>query len=117
MEDDALLLDLHTLSTLEAALGDDLQEVVAVLCSSLPTQISHLQAALKGDDPAEIHRCAHSLKGCAGNVGALALSCLARDIERQARAEQTPAAELGARAATLATATLQALRERYRLPA
>ncbi len=117
MHDEVPLLDLPALATLEAALGDDLQQVIEVFCNSLPTQIGRLQAALEQAEPEPIHRCAHTLKGSAGNIGALALAQLAREIEQPARAGQPPAAELAARLAPLASATLQALHERYLLPA
>lgn len=105
------------LASLEEALGEDLHKVVAFFCASLPTQIAALQIVLRGGDATEIRRQAHTLKGSAGNLGALALATLAREIEQQAQQQQALDAALGERLGDLAERTLERLHRRYPLPA
>ncbi|SDU18099.1 response regulator [Geopseudomonas guangdongensis] len=111
------LLDEAMLASLEEALGEDLHKVVAFFCASLPTQIAALQIVLRGGDATEIRRQAHTLKGSAGNLGALALATLAREIEQQAQQQQALDAALGERLGDLAERTLERLHQRYPLPA
>ncbi len=111
------LLDEKVLSGLEEALGDDVRVVVEFFCNNLPGQIERLQGALAEGDHAEIRKQAHTLKGSAGNLGALALASLAREFEQQAIAGQALDSTQLERLAPLATATAQHLQTRYRLTA
>jgi len=112
----AELLDESVLAGLEEALGEDVRTVVSFFCSNLPGQVEHLQGALAGGDHAEIRKQAHTLKGSAGNLGALALSNLAREIEQQAIAGlAVPEGQAGTLAA-LAEASARHLQARYGTP-
>ena len=111
------LLDEGVLAGLEEALGSDLQTLIGFFCSNLPGQIAGLQSALAEGDHDEIRRQAHRLKGSAGNLGALALATLAREIEQQAQQQQALDAALGERLGDLAERTLERLHRRYPLPA
>lgn len=113
LPDDQPLLDDSLLDTLDAILGEELQEVVALFCGKLPGMVDTLLLSLRSGDHESIRHQAHSLKGSAGSMGALALTDLARRIEWQARQHQAiPAADAPSLAA-LAAATRSALAERY----
>ncbi|WP_090347806.1 Hpt domain-containing protein [Pseudomonas oryzae] len=108
-----MVLDTELLGTLEAVLGEDLQDVVAFFCSNLPDMIDTLLHSLRAGDHEPIQQQAHRLKGSAGSMGALALSSLAQEIEQLARQRRAiPACRADALSA-LAAATHSALGERY----
>ena len=111
------LLDEGVLAGLEEALGSDLQTLIGFFCSNLPGQIAGLQSALAEGDHDEIRRQAHRLKGSAGNLGALALAALARDLEQRAAGDRAPAHDSAAQLAQLAEASARSLRQRYPDPA
>lgn len=111
------LIDDGLLDSLQKAVGDDLSKVVSFFCGHLPEQIARLQSALDEGGHAEIREQAHRIKGSAGNIGALALATLARDIEQRAAAAQALPADCATRLAQLAEASLRRLRERYPDPA
>ena len=50
--------------------------------ADMPRQLTSLQAALVADDAAASGRHAHSIKGAAANMGTMALSCAAAQMER-----------------------------------
>lgn len=76
-----------------------------------------MQSALAEGDHDEIRRQAHRLKGSAGNLGALALAALARDLEQRAAGDRAPAHDSAAQLAQLAEASARSLRQRYPDPA
>lgn len=107
------VLDTDLLGTLEAVLGEDLQDVVAFLCSNLPETIDAQLHSLRSGDHESIKHQAHRLKGTAGSMGALALSSLAKEIEQLARQQRAIPTGAAAALSTLASATHRALSERY----
>jgi len=61
------------------------QEILALFLADYPSQIQNLQYAIDLHDQETSHRVAHSMKSAAGNVGAITVSNVARDIERAAQ--------------------------------
>ncbi len=68
-----------------ARVGDDPEILRAILDAFLqdaPQQVAILQKALRGNDLTLALRQAHTLKGCAANIGASRLRVLAADLEQ-----------------------------------
>jgi PAS domain S-box-containing protein len=89
--------------------GDEqlMAEVLAIALERLPMAIASLEAALDAGNNDEAERHAHSIKGSAANVGALALSALALQMECQA-------AEVGCASAGGLLETLKGEFDRFR---
>ena len=62
-------------------------KVTAVFIHHFPGMLEELRTALDAADAPLAQRQAHSIKGAAANVGANALSALARQMENAAKAE------------------------------
>lgn len=78
-------LDLDILEELRDLLDDGLGEILDEFALHINEQIDALEVSLESRDLAECGRLAHTLKGSAGNVGAIALSRTAANIEQYAR--------------------------------
>ncbi|AFL72703.1 Hpt domain-containing protein [Thiocystis violascens] len=79
-------LDTDVLDELLEILGDeDLRSITDSFVEQLGHQLTALDTQLEQTNFAEIARIAHSLKGGAGNLGAIALSETAAALERHAR--------------------------------
>lgn len=79
-------LDIEVLDELLEILGkEDLRAITDSFVDQLGHQLTDLATHLGQADHAEIARIAHSLKGGAGNLGAIALSAAAAALERHAR--------------------------------
>jgi CheY-like chemotaxis protein/HPt (histidine-containing phosphotransfer) domain-containing protein len=89
-------LDYPRLTALRDAIGDDFTDVVAVFLDSAAEIVVALNAACERGEPDAVYRHAHTLKSSAANVGAMALSALARRIELHAKAGAMPAAQSAA---------------------
>jgi HPt (histidine-containing phosphotransfer) domain-containing protein len=77
---------LASLRTLERPGGPSLVErVVTTYLESSPSQLAEAREALERGDHAVLRRAAHTLKSSSGNVGALRLSQLCRELEASAR--------------------------------
>ncbi len=107
------LLDEAMLNGLHEALGEELYRVVTFFCENLPSQLTALQVALHGGDSLEIRRQAHALKGSAGNLGALALSGLAREVEHLARLDEPVPGDYSERLQLTAAHTRECLLARF----
>ena len=70
----------------DAALG---REILAVFLQDTPGRLAALEEAVDRGRPDEVRVLAHALKGAAANVGALAFSRAAQDVEKAARAGRT----------------------------
>ena len=97
------------LDELREAIGDELLEIVRYFLSQLDEQLNGLRAAHRDDDRDTLRARAHALKGSAGNLGALPLSHLARDIERLCARPEPISDELIEALTPLATRTRAAL--------
>jgi two-component system, sensor histidine kinase and response regulator len=72
-----------TADTLDRLAGDVelYHQVLEMLLPSLSDALERLRTAWEGDDAESVHRIAHSVRGMAANVGALALNDTARQLE------------------------------------
>ena len=64
---------------------DVLNQVLQLFLTEVPRRVERLRNALASGDIEEVARCAHSLKGSAGNIGARALHELCSRMDAQAR--------------------------------
>jgi two-component system sensor histidine kinase/response regulator len=69
-----------------ATLGDEddplwLQTIISTFLDDLTTRIVRLKAALEEENPTEFRTLAHALKGSAGNMGAMRLADIAREMQ------------------------------------
>ncbi|MDQ2694621.1 MAG: response regulator, partial [Pseudomonadota bacterium] len=64
--------------------------VVGMFLDSIPRDLAALRAALEGNDPAALHKQAHTLKGLLGTVGAAAAAGVAQQLEEAPPAEAGP---------------------------
>jgi HPt (histidine-containing phosphotransfer) domain-containing protein len=85
------LLDLDTLNTLKDVIGDDLKEIIDSFLQLLPGQVDSIESSARLNDATNMRLHAHTLKGSASNVGALALSQISHKLEDLAKAGQTAA--------------------------
>jgi len=86
-------LDPAILAQLNDALGGEVTGIIEFFLEYLPGQIETLHKALDAGDADTLRREAHSLKGSAGNLGALPLSRLCKELESQAAAHDLAAAQ------------------------
>jgi len=72
---------------LDRVLGDAelLGELFDLFLADVPASLAQVEAAASGTDPTALAHAAHTLKGSAANVSALALSAAAATLERAAR--------------------------------
>ena len=79
-------LDESVLKSLEEILGDQVQEIVVAFLQDADGVMSALDAADASNDIDAMYRPAHSLKSVSANVGAMALSAKAAELESEAKA-------------------------------
>ena len=82
------VLDPAALANLLAMTGDDPEfvgELVDTFVADAPSQFDTMRRAVDADSAADLVRPAHTLKGNALNMGAVALAELCRQIEELAR--------------------------------
>ena len=60
---------------------DVLKEVLQLFLDDVPGRIERLRAAWQAGSAVEVQRCAHSLKGSAGNIGASHLLAVCRQLD------------------------------------
>ena len=71
-------------SVLRSSLGDDqelIEEILELFATTTPEIMESLKRAAEEGDLETVGKCAHSIKGSAGNIGAEALLESMRDIE------------------------------------
>ena len=64
----------------------DIREFVALVSTSLPRYVNDLVGAAGRGDAKTVAALAHTIRGSVGNVGAVRLAGLARDLENTTRA-------------------------------
>ncbi len=65
--------------------GDDIAaRIVRLYETEAPKLIDRMRSAMRSADAEEVRRAAHSLKSCSGNVGALRVAKLCKELERRA---------------------------------
>ncbi len=68
--------------------GEDLvARIVRLYETEAPKLIDRLHSAMRGADAEEIRRAAHSLKSCSGNVGAMRVAKLCKELESRATSQ------------------------------
>ncbi|HEV2489535.1 MAG TPA: Hpt domain-containing protein [Candidatus Acidoferrales bacterium] len=81
----ALLVDKKAL--LENLANDPalLKEVIGIFLTDSPAQLAAIRAAVAGDNPSEVMKTAHSLKGSVGVFGAVSAVAAAQKLESMGR--------------------------------
>ncbi|WP_062537831.1 hybrid sensor histidine kinase/response regulator, partial [Mizugakiibacter sediminis] len=113
---DEPILDNSVLDDLVDIMGDELRMLVQVFLNDSPQRLDGLHAAAAQGDIVGLSAHAHALKSASANLGARALSALAKSLELDARAGHV--ADPPARVAALMEAygaTATALRRRFAL--
>ncbi|MPZ46393.1 MAG: response regulator [Betaproteobacteria bacterium] len=90
-----MALDRARLDALRDAIGDDFVELITVFLESAAEVLETLRDACRRGDGDGVYRQAHTLKSSAANVGATALSAVARHLESEAKAGSLSAAAAG----------------------
>jgi HPt (histidine-containing phosphotransfer) domain-containing protein len=92
-------LDPEAIANLRAVNPDDggefLRELIDIFLADTPDRIAEIEKALGAGETEVVARAAHSIKGSAGNFGAVELASLARGIEQQGNARDFTAARAG----------------------
>ena len=79
------LFDVAQIALLRDALGEeDLRGLLSELPSAAGQAFDQIGAALASNDPEEVRREAHALKGVASSFGAARLAAIARELELEA---------------------------------
>lgn len=86
-------LDDTALNELAAIMGADFQLLIETFINDSAVRIDAIQQAISNQDPEEIRRAAHSFKGSAGNMAALQLAELCRQLEQAGSVGQTAGSE------------------------
>jgi signal transduction histidine kinase/DNA-binding response OmpR family regulator/HPt (histidine-containing phosphotransfer) domain-containing protein len=81
------VLDLEVVEELRAIMGMEYQGLIKLFFEDAPQHIQRLQAALAANDLAAMVAPAHTLKSSSANLGAQALSAVAKRIEQGARTD------------------------------
>ena len=79
------VLDLEVVEELRAIMGPEYQGLIKMFFEDAPLHIQRLQAALAANDLQGLIAPAHTLKSSSANLGAQALSAVAKRIEHGAR--------------------------------
>ena len=83
-ENETPALDADVISSLRELGGDDpsvFVELVALFLEDTPPRIAALEAAVASGSAADLEAAAHALKSSCGNLGALRLAALFKDLE------------------------------------
>ncbi len=79
------VLDKEVVEELRAIMGDEYQGLIKLFFEDAPLHLQTLQTALAANDIPAMVAPAHTLKSSSANLGALALSAVAKRIEQAAR--------------------------------
>lgn len=86
------VLDPEVIESLKLLGGEDdpalFRDLVEIFIKETPPLIAKLEQALASGDAHALERAAHSLKSSSGNLGALGLSSIFRDVEMAGRAQE-----------------------------
>ncbi|MFY8207386.1 MAG: ATP-binding protein, partial [Arenimonas sp.] len=78
-------LDMEIVEDLQEMMGGDYQSLIRIYLEDSPKLIGQIQSALDNRDCAALVAPAHTLKSSSANLGAMALSDIAKTIEKSAR--------------------------------
>lgn len=94
-QSDTVLVERQQLQSLEQALGaETVVEIAELFVSEARTSVTVITEAFEHNSLAQIASTAHALKSSAGTLGCAILADIFKEMELQAKSEQT--AELGA---------------------
>jgi diguanylate cyclase (GGDEF)-like protein len=79
-------VDREVLGKLREVLGDAIGEAIQPFLEDVPRALADLERALREGEAETARQRAHAIRGSAGNMGAVRLSALARQLEEQAGA-------------------------------
>lgn len=82
MNGDTVVLDKEILENLRAAVGDRVAHIVRVYLDEVPRNIDTMRNAIAKQDWESVRITVHSLKSSSANVGAMRVSQLAAQMER-----------------------------------
>ncbi|MFZ2853933.1 MAG: EAL domain-containing protein [Rhodocyclaceae bacterium] len=88
------LLDRAALVRLREALGGAIGQAIRPFLEDMPVYLEELEAAAVAGEHDALRRAAHAVKGAAGNLGAVPLAALAKEIEALAEAGRADRAGL-----------------------
>jgi len=77
-------IDQTVLQSLQNAVGDEINEIMAIFIEGLPLLVSQMKEAVADKDLAELRQIVHKLKGSSGNYGAKKLCDLCIELEARA---------------------------------
>lgn len=83
-------LDRETLYELKEVMEDEFVTLIDTYLDDSSHRIGTLQEALLKENFDELCKAAHSFKGSSGNIGALYLAELCRQLEEQSKSEEIP---------------------------
>lgn len=78
------IVDTQTLEMLQAALGEELRELVDELFKDVPIKLQEMKAHCAQGDGDALAKTAHVIKGSSGNLGASALAEACAQLEAAA---------------------------------
>lgn len=81
-------VDMKALEELREIMGEDFNQLISVFISDSLKRLSDLDTAIKNNDAAEVRAVAHSFKGSALNLSAVALTELCKELETMGREQQ-----------------------------
>jgi len=88
---DTPIIDPQAIASLRALNADDndefLREIAGIFLEDTPKRITDLDQSLAAGDLGKFTRAAHSIKGSAANLGAVALRAAAEKLETHSRKE------------------------------
>jgi len=87
------LLDVFRVESVREIMGDGFAEIVGAFISSLPTTLAELRHTLAQGELETLGNTAHGLKGSAGNMGAIALTELAKRLEMAGKSKNAAEAQ------------------------
>ena len=71
---------------------DILSELIELFLSDMPPKLVGLREAAEAGDAPSVERITHNLKGSCGNMGALEMEALCKELEEMGRSEDLAAA-------------------------
>lgn len=83
MSNDPDIFDTEILHGLKEAVGDSFAHIIQVYLEEVPHNIENMRASLEKQDYENVRIVVHSLKSSSANLGAMEVSKLAADLERQ----------------------------------
>ena len=88
------MIDEGVIATLKESLGDDgtvIRQLIDLYTKDSPQLLADAAAALEQRDMVALARAAHSLKSTSASMGAVTVSDIARELEQQAKQNNTAA--------------------------